>query len=322
MSAFIAQLSADSRPVVLLGGGFNTNTPRWWRLIGETWSTLTACAKVQIVSVPPYRSALAQVILTTILPRRRIIIDQRDVALNSAHWLERWIERAFIRRADALIVTTHAQRREMAKRYGQLPHTMIIRNGASNDITTLPPALRSRKLGNGPLRVLYQGLVGGKMLKNITMRLAMLGCDVDLAVFFDSWSHQEIKSIEHAWNGAGKLSIHANCDAPKLIQLMSDADVALNPIPENMTYAFTVKTSDYAVRGIPQLVIGPRSSVSRRVVELCRLGHAIDGVEMLDEASLKRAIERFRPRTPEALRVFQRDKHAPRLLRLLKEIIS
>ena len=322
MRAFIAQLTADSRPVVLLGGGFQSDEPTWKRIIGETWRTITAGAKVQIVSVPPYRSALAQAILTTILPRRKIIIDQRDLALGSAPKFERRLERTFIRRADALIVTTHAQLREMARRYGKLPHTMLIRNGASDDIASLEPTLRTRKLNEGPLQVLYQGLVGGKQLKAITMRLAKIGCNVDLAVFVDPWSSQEIESIQCDWNGAGKLTIHANCDALQLGRLMDAADVALNPIPTHMDYAFTVKTADYAVRSLPQLVIGPRRSVSRRAVELCRLGHAIDGIEMLDEANLRSAIERFRQRTPEKLRVFRRDTHAPRLLRLVEEIIS
>ena len=129
---------------------------------------------------------------------------------------------------------------------------ILIRNGASDDLATLPPTLRDRTLAiNGRLRVLYQGLVGGKKLKVITTRLAELGCDVDLAVFVDSWSNDEVELIRRSWNGVGRLTIHANCDALKLAQLMELADVALNPVPEHMDYAFTVKTADYAVRGLP-----------------------------------------------------------------------
>lgn len=322
MRAFIAQLEADHRPVALLGGGFQSDKPSWRRLLGESCRTLTARAAVQIVSLPPYRSAIAQAALTAVLRGRRLIIDQRDLVLASAPNLERRLERAFIRRADALIVTTHAQRREMARRYGQLPHTILIRNGASDDIATQPPPDRTRKPGEGRLRVLYQGLVGGKKLNDVTARLGELGCDVDLAVFVDSWSRDEVESIQRSWSGAGRLTIHANCDAPQLVRLMDAADIALNPVPHHMDYAFTVKTADYALRGLPQLVIGPRRSVSRRVVELCRLGHAIDTEDALDEAALQRAIERFRHRTPETLRVFRRDTHAPRLLHLLQEIAT
>lgn len=321
MHAFIEKLKAGGHRVTLLGGGLQSVKPTWRRLLGEAWYTLTARAEVQIISLPPYRSAIVQAALMAVLPKRRFIIDQRDLALASAKELEQRLERAFIQRADALIVTTHAQRREMARRHGQLPRTILIRNGASDDLATLPPTLRDRTLAiNGRLRVLYQGLVGGKKLKVITTRLAELGCDVDLAVFVDSWSNDEVELIRRSWNGVGRLTIHANCDALKLAQLMELADVALNPVPEHMDYAFTVKTADYAVRGLPQLVIGPRRSVSRRAVEFCRLGHTICTVGDLNEAVLRVAINRFQSRMPEELLAFRRETHAPRLLRLLQEI--
>lgn len=322
MRAFIAQLEANQRPILLLGGGFQSTKATWRRLMDEIWRTLTARAEVQIVSVPPYRSGIVQAVLTTILPRRRLIIDQRDLALASAPRLERKLEHAFVRRADALIVTTHAQRREMARRYGQLPFTKLIRNGASDDIAAMPPPDRNRKPTEGRIRVLYQGLVGGKKLREIVVRLGEVGCDVDLAVFVDSWSRGEVESIQRSWSGSGHLTIYANCDALQLVRLMDAADIALNPVPHHMDYAFTVKTADYAVRGLPQLVIGSRRSVSRRVVEMCRLGHAIETEDALNETALQSAIERFRHRTPDTLRAFLRDTHAPRLLHLLQEIAT
>lgn len=320
MHAFITKLKVDGHTVTLLGGGLQSNTPAWRRLIREAWRTLTAHTKVHIISLPPYRSSIVQALIMIVMPGRRLIIDQRDLALASAPELEQRLERAFIQRADALIVTTHAQRRELARRYNQLPRTALIRNGASDDLAKLPVSPRDRNLRNGRIRVLYQGLVGGKKLKDITMRLAELDCDVDLAVFVDSWSQDEIDSIERSWKGTGQLTVHSNCDAIQLSRLMDTSDVALNPVPEHMDYAFTVKTADYAVRCLPQLVIGPRRSVSRRVVQLCRLGHAIDSVEALDTEALQKAIERFKQRTPDKLSIFLRETHTPRLLHLLQEI--
>ncbi|MDY0038222.1 MAG: hypothetical protein RBS05_20115 [Zoogloea oleivorans] len=320
MRSFVAKLTEEGHTVTLLGGGYQSGLPTWRRLLEEARRTLTTRAQVHIVSLPPYRSAIVQAVLMAILPGRRLIIDQRDLVLAAAPELERRLERAFIHRADALIVTTQAQRREMARRYGKLPPTTLIRNGASDDLATLPESLHSRRRGEGRLRVLYQGLVGGKKLKDVTMRLAALGCDLDLAVFVDTWSQNEVEAIERSWNGVGSLTIHANRDARQLARLMDGADVALNPIPSQMDYAFTVKTADYAVRSLPQLVIGSRRSVSRRAVELCRLGHAIDTVEALDKTALLQTMERFQRRTPDALRVFRRETHGPRLLRLLQEI--
>jgi hypothetical protein len=322
MHAFIEHLKTDGRSVVMPGGGFQSDIPSWRRLLDEAWRTLTTRASLHIVSLPPYRSALVQAAMLFFLRGRRLIIDQRDVALDNAPKLERWVERWLLRRADALIVTTQAQRRAMMRRYGHLPRPFLIRNGASDDMAAIPASPRSRTLEQGRLRILYQGLVGGKKLAGIASHLACLDCDLDLAVFVDAWSSDEIDAIRRAWTGAGALTIHANLDAPALARLMDQTDVALNPVPDHMDYAFTVKTADYAVRGLPQLAIGSRRSVSRRAVERCRLGHAIDAIEALDAEALRLTIKKFRARTPTQLRLFQRATHAPRLIDLLREIES
>ena len=320
MRAFIAHMKAAGYVVLTPGGGFQSDVPTWRRLLHEVWTTIAARASVHIVSLPPYRSALVQGVLLFCLTGRRLIIDQRDVALESSPRLEILLERFLLRRADALIVTTHAQHREMVRRYGRLPRPFLIRNGASDDMDANPPPLRYRIWGQSRPRVLYQGLVGGKKLAEIAARLARLGCDLDLAVFVDAWSTEEIGVIQRQWGGPGALKVHSNLDAPSLVQLMDRADVALNPIPNHMDYAFTVKTADYALRGVPQLVIGSRRSMSRRVVERCRLGHAIDSVELLDVEALRQAVARFHVRSPEKLRIFRRETHATRLIQLLQEM--
>jgi hypothetical protein len=319
MRAFLSRLNSDDRTVILLGGGFQSSLPTWWRLLREVWATLVVRASLHIISLPPYRSALTQMVLLG-LSRRHLIIDQRDVVLDSASKLERLIERLLLWRADALIVTTHAQHRAMARRYKILPRVFLIRNGASEDIAEVALNPRHRIWGQSRPRVLYQGLVGGKKLSGIAARLAQLGCDFDLAVFLDSYSSAEIEAIRRDWRGPGTFSVHADLDAPALIHLMDRADIALNPVPDHMDYAFTVKTADYALRGLPQLVIGSRRSVSRRIVERCRLGYAIDRVENLDEEALRLAIEKFRVRKTEDMQVFRRETHASRLIQLVREI--
>ncbi len=320
MYAFIAQLVADGWCVRLPGGGFQSVQPTWRRLLVEAWLTLHRPALIAVVSLPPYRSALMQALLLAMLRGRRLVIDQRDLALVSAPTIEHRMERWLLRRADALIVTTHAQRRAMMRRHCVLPRTWLIRNGASDDIAQLPRVPRKIPSEKERLRVLYQGLVGGKKLKEITQCLAGLGCDVDLAVFVDKWSREEIKDIYDSWNGTGTLNIHANLDASALAHLMDQVDVAINPVPDHMDYAFTVKTADYAVRLLPQLAIGSRRSITRRTVELCHLGTAINTNKELDEKVLRLAIARFRPRTEEELDIFRREVHAPRIIDLLQEV--
>jgi hypothetical protein len=81
-----------------------------------------------------------------------------------------------------------------------------------------------------------------------------------------------------------------------------------------MDYAMTVKTADYAVLGIPQLVIGSRYSMTRRIVERCKLGAAIDDAESIDRDDIEKAAARFQARSPERLKVFKREYHLERFV--------
>lgn len=316
-NAFVSRLRSAGLRVVRLGGSFGSAMPIGERLIRESFITLFSRARVHILSVPPYRSVLPQVVLLTLCAWRKVIIDQRDLALHSAPEFEKRVERRLLARASAIIVTTHAQRRELQRRYRNLPPITVIRNGASDDLCNIPR--RQLVPNRDRLKAVYQGLVGGKKLSEIIDPLCALGFDLDLVVFLDRYSNAEIDQIRHRWSGPGILTIHSNLDAAELVAVIDSADFALNPIPIDMDYAFTVKTADYASRGIPQLVIGSRKSVSRRIVQSCKLGHGIDNAEQFNMAAVQLVFSEFRLRNVAELRIFRRSQYSDRIVQVIDQ---
>ena len=306
LKAFAHAIHESGSSYKLVGGGFDSTKATWWRLLIEVFTIVLSPARIYILSLPPYRSAIVQILLLPLL-RKTIVIDQRDIVLERDNRLDLWLERRAITSACALIVTSHAQHRVMRHRYGtRLPKVYLVRNGASDDLISAS----SRKAANISERrphVFYQGLVGGKKLAPIAGRLSALGCDFTLAVFMDRYSQAELAQIRSHWVGAGDLTIYANLDAQDLSKVMDQCDIALNPVPEHMEYAFTVKTADYAVRGIPQLVIGGERSVTVRSVRLCHLGTSIAKLDQLDNSALERTLDNFQ--YPSSTRVFERTTH-------------
>jgi hypothetical protein len=321
VNSFIERLRARGDDVFRLGGGFLSSASVAARFIKDMQSVISKRVQLHLVSVPPYRSVLPHICLLLALPGS-LIVDQRDLALSSASKWERLAEKLLIRRAGALVVTTHAQRRRMARRHKILPPIIVIRNGTSDDLADIPVAAGIKETNqNSKIRVVYQGLIGGKRLTAVVVPLSVLGCDLDLVTFVDRYSESEIEVIRKRWSGPGELNIHADLDAVALARIIDGAQLAVNPIPADMSYAFTVKTADYACRGIPQLVIGSRQSVSRRVVEYCHLGHGIDSVEQIDRNAIDQALRKFRRRRPEELKAFRRSTHSSRIVDLVNNLV-
>jgi hypothetical protein len=299
-SALAAQLTSRGHDVIFAGGRFDRPDRSRYDSLTEMLVAATSKADLHIVSVPPYRSALP-FLLGTRLARVPLLLDQRDLALVGPRDMR--IERFAVNGARAVLVTTRAQQRALHQRYPGA-RTILLRNGTSLE---RPSPQAPEGHSSTRLRVGYQGIVGGKSLERIAASVAAAGCDFVLAVFDDASSRSTIQRLRSAWPGPGRLSIHTNLSGAALSVVMSGIDVAVNPVPQLMDYAMTVKTADYAILGVPQLVIGSRRSLTRRTVERCRLGIGIDDPDRLTRAHIEKARTASMRSSTDRLRVFRRD---------------
>ena len=321
--SFINLLEADGFKVLRLGGRFSlAKKDRMHGLLREIIDSLRSIEKYHIVTAPPYKSCIFQLLILYIFkPRTSLILDQRDIALPEAPRFERLVEWLLLNRASLVIVTTHAQRRLLKKRYEKLPMLKVVRNGSSlysTPLRSIHNPVRATK-ETQKLRIIYQGLVGGKSLSSIVHHLSLMDCDVVLAVFVDDYSREEINYIRRELPGPGKLEIYENLSRAELVRLIQTCDIALNPIPSGMNYAFTVKTADYALCSIPQLVIASSDSVTGRIVSRLQLGTTINDIKLITNSSLQLLIDCYhKANHARASQLMRRDTHALKLMPALK----
>jgi glycosyltransferase involved in cell wall biosynthesis len=274
-------------------------------LLGAGWMTLVALRHrreidIAFSSMPPFFYALPG-LATKRFGRRSLVLDVRDLWLD---WAEetglvrshlvfrvlRWIERAAVRAADHLTVTTAGFRRILLDRYDLSPEgATVVFNGLDDALLPAqidPPA---RPAGGGPLRILYAGNLGPSQnvsgLSEGLIESLSRWPQLTVTIVGDGVQRDELAAINH-----DRLQVLPHVDRAELAEMYRDTDAFLIHLTDLDVYRHTVpsKLFEYVAYDRPILcgVRGEAREIAFRYAECIAF-------EPDDPASFATAVDRL-----------------------------
>ncbi|NWQ41097.1 glycosyltransferase [Bacillus sp. EB106-08-02-XG196] len=237
---------------------------------------------VIIITTPPGNYAFKASIIAKLL-RKKVIIDVRDpwtlaqlelnlIKKGSPKYIKQIVmEKITYILADVISFVSDYLANYMQKNrlYNSKKKVIIAPNGVE------PQSFNYSKVERDVIRnelnipkdatvLTYVGIIGGKELDKFLKVVAPLIKKNNMYILFilivDKWSQhlkEELVDIASDLKVNNRLRIISSVEHDKVYKYLSSADIALNPLPENLNYCFPVKTFEYMANELYISAKGP-----------------------------------------------------------------
>lgn len=192
----------------------------------------------------------------------RVVFDSREVYASlipesGSKWSKKllpFIEKRFIRKCAAVLVTGELDREVLEKNYGRLPVTVLKNLPWPSGKTVLPDIRQRFNIGNNPL-LMYQGVLNpGRGLEK-AIRIMEYLPSWHLVIAGGGVLERELK--EQALHlGSSKIHFTGWLPYSELLEVSKTADIGwvfIEPVSESYRLALPNKLFEFIVNGVPVL---------------------------------------------------------------------